>query len=80
MCSIILREIESPKPIPECFVVINGSNTRDSLASVIPGPVLDVKRDDVFCVLCRYQPKCPLGGGTTAIASIAFLTRFKTTC
>ena len=58
--------MESPNPIPDAFVVKNGSNTRSPFSEFIPGPVSSIdKRDDRIAVLGRYQPKSLCGCGTS---------------
>ena len=78
---MIFREMESPNPIPEGFRREKWIKYVVSVFGIYSGSgVLDRKRDDRIPVLGRYQPKGLYGCGPAAIASIAFLTKFKITC
>ncbi len=78
---MILREIESPNPVPEDFVVKNGSNIWLALLGVIPGPLSWTINETVeFALLVVTSRRALMVVRSVVIASIAFLIKFKITC
>jgi hypothetical protein len=74
--SMILREMESPNPIPEDFVVKNGSNIWVPFSGFIPGPVSWRESETVeFPSWVLTSRRAFMAVGPVAIASIPFLTK-----
>jgi len=79
--STIERLIDSPMPMPPGLVVKKASNSRSRWFGSMPTPgVVDGQRDALTVVRLRSHRQLSRPVLDPAMASVAFITRFKITC
>src|ERR1700722_2995009 len=78
--SMIDRHIESPMPMPLCFVVNIGSKRRSAIAGLKPMPVSATATSIACSVGLEDILRARVRSVTSLIASIPFRIRFSSTC
>lgn len=78
--SIILLQMDKPKPVPVDFVVKKGSNACSISSRLIPQPLSLMYTNTSFCSTSVHKYIIPPLFFTWLIASMEFLRRLMITC